>query len=89
MSDIPLGPGFPNPFGFDLDQLFRFAIENPWQGGPPMSTSTPPKFFTTPLILSAVPFVRRSIGSIASGTASETATRCKRRWSWFFLSVFT
>ena len=23
MSDIPLGPGFPNPFGFDLDQLMR------------------------------------------------------------------
>ena len=23
MSDVPLGPGFPNPFGFDLDQLMR------------------------------------------------------------------
>ena len=23
MSDVPLGPGFPNPFGFDLEQLMR------------------------------------------------------------------
>ena len=23
MGDVPLGPGFPNPFGFDLDQLMR------------------------------------------------------------------
>ncbi len=23
MSDLPFGPGFPNPFGFDLDQLMR------------------------------------------------------------------
>ena len=23
MSDLPPGPGFPNPFGFDLDQLMR------------------------------------------------------------------
>ena len=21
MGDVPLGPGFPNPFGFDLDEL--------------------------------------------------------------------
>ena len=23
MGDVPLGPGFPNPFGFDLDELMR------------------------------------------------------------------
>ena len=23
MPDVPFGPGFPNPFGFDLDQLMR------------------------------------------------------------------
>jgi len=23
MGDVPLGPGFPNPFGFDLDQIMR------------------------------------------------------------------
>ena len=23
VSDVPFGPGFPNPFGFDLDQLMR------------------------------------------------------------------
>jgi len=23
VSDVPLGPGFPNPFGFDLDQIMR------------------------------------------------------------------
>src|SRR6266404_5442034 len=23
MGDVPVGPGFPNPFGFDLDQLMR------------------------------------------------------------------
>lgn len=23
MSDVPIGPGFPNPFGFDLEQLMR------------------------------------------------------------------
>src|SRR5260221_10276244 len=23
MGDVPVGPGFPNPFGFDLEQLMR------------------------------------------------------------------
>lgn len=28
-------------FGLSLDQVLRFALENPWHGGPPINTSTP------------------------------------------------
>ncbi|MNX76478.1 hypothetical protein D3C86_1079890 [compost metagenome] len=57
--------------GFELDQLFRFALEKPWHGGPPINTSTSPCSFAIAPSRALTSLEQRSIGAYSAGVMPD------------------
>lgn len=64
MSDIPLGPGFPNPFGFDLEQLMRM-----------LQSQGPVNFDIAQQVASAVATAQPETGEPEAEPPIDAATR--------------